>query len=229
MSVQSDFIKTIAPLIQKYCSIYGYKYPSAILAQACCESNYGQSKLSAQYHNYFGMKCGSSWTGASVNMATKEEYQPGTLTSIRDNFRSYSSMEEGVKGYFEFISKPRYNNLKDAVSSTDYIEKIKADGYATSSTYVNTLVKLIAQWHLEDYDSTIVKRPVDAQVVRDVIELKYGTGEDRKQKLHLVGYDYTEVQTVVNRMYVVAKEVKDLLKDENRELYDVIFNIVKGM
>lgn len=162
-------------------------------------------------------------------MSTKEEYQPGTLTSIRDNFRSYRSMEEGVKGYFEFISKPRYNNLKDATSAGDYIEKIKADGYATSSTYVNTLVKLISQWHLEDYDNTIAKRPVDAQVVRDVIELKYGVGEDRKQKLHLAGYDYTEVQTVVNRMYVVAKEVKDLLKDENRELYDVIFNIVKGM
>ena len=97
MSVQSDFIKTIAPVIQKYAVIYGYKYPSAIIAQACLESNYGQSQLAAKDFNYFGMKCGSSWTGASVNYKTKEEYTPGTLTDIRDNFRKYPNMEEGVK------------------------------------------------------------------------------------------------------------------------------------
>ena len=37
------------------------------------------------------MKCGTAWTGASVNMATQEEYTPGVMTNIRDNFRAYSS------------------------------------------------------------------------------------------------------------------------------------------
>ena len=34
------------------------------------------------------------------------------MTSIRDNFRVFDSMEEGVKGYFEFIQLERYRNLQ---------------------------------------------------------------------------------------------------------------------
>lgn len=83
MSQQTEFINTIAPLIVKEAKSRGYKVASAIIAQACLESNYGKSTLSAKYHNYFGMKCGSYWTGKSVNMTTKEEYKVGTLTTIR--------------------------------------------------------------------------------------------------------------------------------------------------
>lgn len=58
------------------------------------------------------MKCGSAWNGKSVNMNTWEEYRPGTTTAIRANFRVFDSMEEGVKGYFEFIQLERYRNLR---------------------------------------------------------------------------------------------------------------------
>ena len=69
------------------------------VTQAILESGWGKSKLAAIYHNYFGMKCGTKWTGKSVNMTTQEEYTAGTLTTIKDNFRVYDSMEEGIKGY----------------------------------------------------------------------------------------------------------------------------------
>ena len=55
------FIQTISPIIQQYAKQYGYKLASPIIAQACLESNYGQSKLASVYHNYFGMKCGTVW------------------------------------------------------------------------------------------------------------------------------------------------------------------------
>ena len=99
-----EFIKQIAGYVQKYAPQYGIKCCSAIIAQAINESGWGKSKLAAQYHNYFGLKCGTKWTGPSVNLTTQEEYQAGTLTTIKDNFRVYSSMEEGVKGYFELSS-----------------------------------------------------------------------------------------------------------------------------
>lgn len=47
-------------------------------------------------------------------------------------------MEEGVKGYFEFIQLARYQNLRGITDPQKYLETIKADGYATSSTYVET-------------------------------------------------------------------------------------------
>ncbi len=151
-----EFISAIAPLIQKYAKEYGYKVASPIIAQACCESAYGTNSLGYKYHNYFGMKCGSSWKGASVNLSTKEEYQPGTLTSIKANFRVYASMEEGVKGYFDFISAKRYANLKDATTPQQYLEFIKADGYATSSKYVNTNMTIVNNYNLIQYDGEVV-------------------------------------------------------------------------
>jgi murein L,D-transpeptidase YcbB/YkuD len=99
------------------------------------------------------MKCGNSWKGKSVNMQTKEEYSKGTLSTIRDNFRVYDSVEEGIKGYFDFISTKRYANLKNATTPQQYLEMIRADGYATSYTYVTTNMNCIKKWDLTQYDN----------------------------------------------------------------------------
>ena len=149
---QKQFINNIGYIIQEEAKARGYKVCSPIIAQACIESNYGDSKLSSRWHNYFGMKCGSSWKGKSVNLSTKEEYTPGQLTTIRDNFRAYDSMEEGVKGYFDFISTKRYANLKEAKTPKEYLELIKKDGYATSSSYVNTNMNCISRHDLTRFD-----------------------------------------------------------------------------
>lgn len=148
-----QFIKEIAPVVQRYAKQYGYKVASPIIAQACIESAFGTSSLGYKYHNYFGMKCGSAWKGKSVNLATKEEYTPGTLTSIKANFRVYDSMDEGINGYFVFISSKRYSNLKEATTPKEYLEMIKADGYATSTTYVNTNMSCINKYELTKYDN----------------------------------------------------------------------------
>lgn len=147
-----QFIQRIAPIIQEEAKKRGYQVCSPIIAQACIESNYGTSTLASKWHNYFGMKCGSAWKGKSINLKTKEEYTVGTLTTIRDNFRVYDSMEEGVCGYFDFISTKRYANLKSASTPRDYLERIKSDGYATSSTYVNTNMSCITKFDLDKYD-----------------------------------------------------------------------------
>lgn len=147
-----EFIDQIAVYVKKYAAIFGICVHSPIIAQAILESGWGKSKLAATYHNYFGLKCGTKWTGKSVNMNTQEEYHPGTLTTIADNFRVFDSMEEGVKGYFEFIQLSRYQNLKGITDPKTYLETIKADGYATSSTYVDNSMKLINQYDLTQYD-----------------------------------------------------------------------------
>lgn len=152
MTVQEQFIAKIAPLIQAEAVKRGYHVASPIIAQACLESKYGQSCL-AKYHNYFGLKCGSSWKGKSVNMSTKEEYTPGVLTTINDNFRVYDSMEDGVKGYFDFISTARYTNLKAATTAELYLQAIKNDGYATSSAYVQNNMAVVNKYNLTRFDN----------------------------------------------------------------------------
>ena len=149
---QADaFIAEIAPLIRAEAEKRGYHTCAAVIAQAVIESAAGTSGL-AKHHNYFGLKCGSSWKGASVNLKTKEEYKVGTLTTIRDNFRAYKSMAEGVKGYYDFISTKRYANLKTATDYQQYAALIKADGYATSSTYVKTLCDTVVRYGLSAWD-----------------------------------------------------------------------------
>lgn len=196
-----QFIERIAPIIQEEAKRRGYKVCSAIIAQACIESAYGTSSLGYRWHNYFGMKCGSQWKGKSVNLSTKEEYKVGQLTTIRDNFRAYSSMEEGVKGYFDFISTKRYANLKNANSAKEYLEFIKRDGYATSSTYVNTNMSCINKYNLQKWDNfnkpNYSAKTID-DLAKEVIAGKWGTGSERRANLTDAGYNYAMVQAKVN-------------------------------
>lgn len=150
-----EFINHIAPIMQKEAFERGYNIVSTAIAQAIIEGAAGTSKLARLYHNHFGMKAGQAWIKAGkpvVNMKTYEEYTVGNLTMITDGFRAYSDDVDGVKGYYDFISARRYQNLKTAPSYQAYAQYLKNDGYATSSTYVNTLINTVRKYDLEKWD-----------------------------------------------------------------------------
>ena len=137
-----EFIDQIAVYVKKVRCNFWYMRTQSNHAQAILESGWGKSKLAATYHNYFGLKCGTKWTGKSVNMNTQEEYEPGVLTTIADNFRVFDSMEEGVKGYFEFIQLSRYQNLKGITDPKTYLETISrwlCDKFSITSDNMNWL------------------------------------------------------------------------------------------
>ena len=220
------FIEKIAPLIQKESKERGYKVASPIIAQACIESAYGTSSLGYKYHNYFGMKCGSSWRGKSVNLKTKEEYTVGTLTTIRDNFRVYDSMEDGVKGYFDFISTKRYANLKEATSPMQYLEMIKADGYATSSTYVATNMNIVHKYLLDRYDEGHYAKPITPELIMDILNGEYGNGEVRKAKLTNQGYNYDDVRAKINELNKIGKEFMPAMKDKAGDYWKCVAKLM---
>lgn len=212
-----EFIEVIAKYVIKYANDYGIKVHSPIIAQAILESGWGGNTLASKYNNFFGLKCGGSWKGKSVNMATKEEYSVGTLTDIRANFRVYDTIEAGVKGYFEFISYSRYANLKGVTNPEEYCRLLKADGYATSSTYVTNLMRVIRDNNLTRFDGTQENKEKEnedmvsgdivgtqltgAEIIellaKEVIKGRYGNGSERKKKL---GELYPIVQKRVNEL-----------------------------
>lgn len=149
---QLKFIEMIAAGVKKHGDKYRIYCYSAVIGQAILESGWGKSTLASKYNNFFGLKCGTLWKGRSVNLKTMEEYSVGKLTAIYDNFRAYNSPAAGIKGYFEFIDTPRYANLKNVKDPTRYLENIKKDGYATSSTYVNSVSNVIRYNNLKAYD-----------------------------------------------------------------------------
>jgi flagellum-specific peptidoglycan hydrolase FlgJ len=59
------------------------------VAQASLESNWGQSKLSQEANNYFGIK--AHGTHARIQMPT-EECEKGTRVSVEAEFAKYLSM-----------------------------------------------------------------------------------------------------------------------------------------
>lgn len=151
-----EYVNKIAPLIVAEGKRRGYRVFSTVIAQAIVESRYGLSDLARIYNNHFGLKAGAAWVikgNPSAVMKTKEEYKPGTLTTIKDAFRVYPDMASGVKGYYDFISTKRYENLKSAITYRQYAEMLKADGYATASHYVDTLCDRVAKYGLYVYDT----------------------------------------------------------------------------
>ena len=172
---KEEFIQKIAGYVKKYAAAYEIKVCSPIIAQAILESGWGESRLAKDYHNYFGLKCGTKWQGKSVNLATWEEYEAGTAMVISDYFRVFDNMEEGVKGYFELLQLPRYQNLKGITEPGQYLETIWADGYATSSVYVQKNMELIEQYQLMKYDENASGR--SAQDVLNVMRSWIGYSE----------------------------------------------------
>ncbi len=124
--------------------------PSLTLAQAILESAWGKSTLASTYHNLFGIK--GSYNGMSVNMPTYEEYG-GRMVLINDAFRRYPDNNASVQDHTDFlIRNSRYHNLigvRDANTAT-YL--IRADGYATASTYTSSLRNVINTYDLTRYD-----------------------------------------------------------------------------
>ena len=216
------FIQTVAEKVRKYAPLYGIGVHSPIIAQAILESGWGSSVLASKYNNYFGLKCGGAWNGKSVNMATQEEYEVGVMTDIRDNFRVFDSMEDGVKGYFDFINYSRYENLKEVNYPEEYCRLIKEDGYATSSTYVNSLIRVIYDNNLTRFDSDepineeieegdgddmtreeLTGEALTGEAIIDILASRvvrgdYGNGQERKDKL---GKLYSVVQERVNELF----------------------------
>ena len=218
----SEFIEQIATYVKKYAGDYGIMVHSPIIAQAILESGWGRSTLASEYNNYFGLKCGGAWNGKSVNMATQEEYEVGVMTDIRDNFRVFDSMEDGIKGYFDFINYSRYSNLKGVTDPEEYCRLIKEDGYATSSTYVDSLVRVIYDNNLTRFDTGVSNNEetekedgddmtreeltgeaLTGEAIIDILASRvirgdYGNGQERIDKL---GKLYSVVQDRVNELF----------------------------
>lgn len=203
---RQEFVEMLYPTIVRIAPMYGHACSRAVMAQALTESWKGNGiSYLAKLNNFFGLKCGTSWKGKSVNLKTKEEYRVGTITTIKDNFRVYDSVEDGVKGYFDFVNTRRYQNLKGVRDPEKYLNLIKLDGYATSSTYVATCIKNLqyvpVDWNEPEKEEMII---VDSKmldgIAREVIAGMWGTGEQRKKKLSMSGYSYEQIQKRVNEI-----------------------------
>lgn len=118
-------------------------FPAVVLSVAAHESDNGNSQLTKQANNYFGLKKGSSWTGETIPMKTGE-YITDPLTGKKvyvmvagEEFRKYPSAEAGFKDYVHVVSKYRiYSEVPKQTTAFAQLEEIAKAGYATDPGYV---------------------------------------------------------------------------------------------
>lgn len=154
-----NFIESVAQGAINSWTKYGV-LPSVTVAQAILESGWGQSALSTQAHNLFGIK--GSYNGQYVTMQTREVYN-GQSYYIYDNFRKYANNSESVEDHGNFLySNSRYANLLGDQSYASVARKLQSDGYATDPSYASSLIKLVEMYNLTQLDNIAFsgKQPV---------------------------------------------------------------------
>ena len=197
---KNEFIEKIGNIVKNENNKRGRPlFNSVVIAQACLETGYGQSKIMMRANAVFGIKATPIWKGLIYNSKTSEFYDGKTRTIINSDFRAYSSLEASVSDYFDLITKAeRYKKAIKTNNALACITAIRNGGYATSPTYINNIMNIIYNNNLSRFDEEIFQnKPNIEQMARDVISGKYGNGEERKKRL---GNLFDEVQKRVNTL-----------------------------
>jgi hypothetical protein len=120
---------------------------SIIMAQACLESDNGNSTLAAKANNHFGIKCHTTWDGEII-------YHDDDKAN--ECFRKYDTPNGSFFDHSDFLrSRDRYVALF-SLSSTDYkgwAHGLKKAGYATNPMYAELLIKIIEENKLYELDT----------------------------------------------------------------------------
>jgi len=166
------FIDMIAPIAQaKVANRQKWSLPSVCIAQACCESAYGTSPKMIKANAVFGIKVGKSkahfgtaWKDKAYSTRTKECYDGKTYVNITDMFRAYDSIEDSVEDYYDMLAAcSRYRGCIGKADPLTCITEIQKAPYATSPTYINTIMSIINKYDLTKYDSVVTGKAVTSK------------------------------------------------------------------
>jgi hypothetical protein len=112
----------------------GAKFPELVAAQWAEESGWG--KTQSGKNNFFGQK------GPGTTRLTQEEVN-GRRVTIKDQFMDFPSLDASVKYLVDkWYKGPGGANQATTVKGA--AENLKNRGYATNSSYVNNLLKIVA-------------------------------------------------------------------------------------
>lgn len=220
------FINKIAPIAVDQAEKHGNKiYPSVCIAQACCESAYGTSPKMIRANAVFGIKVGKSkchfgnaWTGKAYSSKTKECYDGQTYTNITDMFRAYDTLYDSVEDYFDMLcTSSRYKNALNQPTPLACIQGIQKAPYATSPSYISTIMNIIEKYGLTKFDGKNVS--LNPYQLTATILRKGHKGESVKwvqYVLNKCGYNLKEDGIFGNLTYNAVKDFQarhDLIPD----------------
>ena len=189
--------------------------PASIkMAQAVLESGNGNSLLSRNSNNHFGIKCKSNWRGQRVYHDDDER---------GECFRKYKSVEESYIDHTNFLmGNPRYAFLF-TLPPDDYkrwAKGLKEAGYATARHYDNSLIKIIEDHQLYRLDQKQTIRPLLANSKSPVFN------NGMSDKLTINPFNGRQTININDLKAVIAREgdtyevIAQSLRIEDWELYN---------
>ena len=153
------FIKKVSEL--SYENYEKYKIlPSITVGQAILESRWGESDLSKNSNNIFGVKADARWNGKVVEVNTSENYDD----KIVAKFRKYDSIKDSINDLGKFLTEnKRYeeSGLFKATHYTTQAQALEDAGYATKKNedgeliYADILIDLIKKYNLQLLDREV--------------------------------------------------------------------------
>lgn len=138
--------------------------PAAItLAQGIYETSAGESELATQANNHFGIKCKKEWKGATF---------AHTDDAPNECFRKYKSAQESYVDHSNYLKTSlRYAELfdYDVQDYTAWAKGLKRCGYATNPAYAQKLIKMIEDYHLQQYTLAAISPKSKARIATEVV------------------------------------------------------------
>ena len=208
---------------------------SITMAQACLESDNGNSRLAAEGNNHFGIKC-HGWAGDSLRADDDAR---------NECFRKYTTPEESFSDHSDFLRyRDRYAFLFE-LEPTDYkgwAHGLKAAGYATSPVYADNLIRIIEanNLHLLDIFDTVraAELPPAPAVAEAPVEVKPPKGSplyrislerqvySRNGVMYVLAESYDSFSSIAEEYRLFKLELlyfNDIREDRNMEAGEVIY------
>lgn len=152
-SAQLEYIETYKEIA--IAEMHRTGIPASItLGQAVHESQWGTSWLASNSNNHFGIKCKSYWKG--MTFYHKDDDYDKNNNLIESCFRKYDTVLESYVDRSNFLKESsRYAELF-TYERNDYkswARGLQNCGYATDSNYANSLIRIIEELDLYEYDN----------------------------------------------------------------------------
>lgn len=144
-----EFIRLLGPVARESMKRTGVP-ASVTLAQAALETGWGKSTI-GDAKNLFGIK--GRGPAGSITVPTRE-YINGRYVTINDSFRKYHTWGESIDDHSKLLSQnSRYAPAMAVKNNADaFARAIHKAGYATSPTYSSTLISIMKQYNLYQWD-----------------------------------------------------------------------------
>lgn len=129
-------------------------FPEVMMGQAILESGWGQSRLSKQSKNIFGVKVPYNERGQGKgDFYDTKEYINGKYVTVKAEFKRFNSYEECIRQYLSLLNGNHYEKygVNKAKNYKEQLQKIKDAGYATAPNYVSSVLNVIEKNVLPKY------------------------------------------------------------------------------